>query len=388
MKLLCFANTDWYLYNYRMPIDLILKEKGYTIVMVSPPGKYVKNIKAAGFRWRPITMSRCGMNPLRESSTIRQLTNIYEEEKPDIVHHFTIKCNLYGSIAARLAHVPIVIDSIAGLGYVFASPAIKARLLRPFGYWSYKLSLSNSKVIFQNTEDRFRFVSNNYVKEKDAYLIKSSGVDLAKFLPQPIPQDQINILLGSRMLWTKGIGEFVEAAKIVKKQYPQVNFLLAGDVDSGNPSSITPEKLRSWEDQGYVKWLGFQENMPELLKNCHLVCFPSKHTEGTPKFLIEAAATARPIITTQNRGCKEVVDDNVNGFLVPKGEHISLANAIFKLLNNRSLVEKMGMMSRIKAEKEFSLNKVAHDTHQVYSNALQELRENMLMPNLDFQPTN
>lgn len=385
MKLLCFANTDWYLYNYRMPIDKILKDKGYEITMVSPPGDYVKHIIDAGFQWIPIKMSRSGMSLLDESSTIKQLTHIYRQVKPDIVHHFTIKCNLYGALAARLSQVPIIIDSIAGLGYVFASPSIKAKMLRPFGYWSYKLSLSNSKVIFQNSEDQRRFIKKKYVKEKDAYLIRSSGVDLDKFQPQPIPRDSINILLGSRMLWTKGIGEFAEAARIVKQQYPFVNFLLAGDVDKGNPASIPAEKIRSWEKEEIVKWLGFQDDMCELLRNCHFVCFPSKHTEGTPKFLIEAAATARPIITTYNRGCTEVVEDNVNGFLVPKGDYLSLANAILKLLRDRSLIEKMGMMGRKKVEKDFSLTRVAEETHLVYQNALIERSEAMLMPELALQ---
>lgn len=382
MKLICFANTDWYLYNYRMPIDLILRDKGYETVMVSPPGDYVKEILKAGFHWIPIKMSRSGMNILNESNTIRQLIDIYKAQKPDIVHHFTIKCNLYGALAARLNHIPIIIDSIAGLGYVFASSSLKARILRPFGYWGYKYSLSNSKVIFQNSVDQTRFVMNKYVKEKDAFLIRSSGVDLDKFQPHPLPENQINILLGSRMLWTKGVGEYVNAARIVKHQYPHVNFLLAGDVDKGNPASIPLRKLRSWEKEGCVKWLGFQENMCELLKNCHFVCFPSKHTEGTPKFLIEAAATARPIITTYNRGCTEVVEDNVNGFLVPKGDYFSLADAISKLLRDKSLIEKMGVMGRRKVEKEFSLNRVAEETHFVYQSALTEYNRSILTQEL------
>jgi glycosyltransferase involved in cell wall biosynthesis len=386
MKLLCFANTDWYLYNYRMPIDLILKDKGYEIIMVSPPGDYVKHIINAGFQWIPIKMSRSGMNLLEEISTIKQLIDIYKIVKPDIVHHFTIKCNLYGALAARLSRVPIIIDSIAGLGYIFASPSLKAKILRPFGYWGYKLSLSNSKVIFQNSEDQSRFIKSKYVKTKDAHLIRSSGVDLIKFQPQPTPKDQINILLGSRMLWTKGIGEFVDAAKIVKLRYPFVNFLLAGDVDKANPASIPADKIRSWEKKGYIKWLGFQDNMPELLRNCHFVCFPSKHTEGTPKFLIEAAATARPIITTYNRGCTEVVKDNVNGLLVPKGDYIALADAILKLLRDRNLIDRMGIMGRKLVEKEFSLEKVAEETHLVYQTALIEHKQPLHVPVPMLQP--
>lgn len=385
MKLLSFANTDWYLYNYRMPIDTILRKKGYEIIMVSPPGEYSEKIVEAGFRWIPIKMSRSGLNLSEEISTIRQLLHIYKTEQPQIVHHFTIKCNLYGALAGKLSQVPIVIDSIAGLGYVFASPTLKAKMLRPFGYWSYRMSLAHSKVIFQNSEDRDNFIKRGYVKEKDAYLIRSSGVDLVKFLPQPFPKDHFNILLGSRMLWTKGIGEFVKAAKIVKQQHPGINFLLAGDVDPGNPASIPIERIRQWEAEGSVKWLGFQNNVPDLLSNSHIVCFPSKHTEGTPKFLVEAAACARPIITTMNRGCKEVVDEDINGYLVPKGDHISLANALLKLIKNESLMEKMGKLGREKAEREFSVERVAEETHSVYQNALREMSTTEFIPQITLQ---
>lgn len=369
MKLISFCNTDWYFYNYRLPIDNLLREKGYEVVVVCPPGEYVDKIEKSGFRWLPIRMSRSGVNPLYEIDTIVQLTKIYKEEKPDIVHHFTIKCNLYGAVAAKLAGVSSVVDSIAGLGYIFASKAAKARFLKPVGYWGYKQTLRFSKVIFQNSIDFQNFVDKRYVDSDSAYLIRSSGVDLRKFYPATFKKDCINIVLGSRMLWTKGIGEFVEAARMVKSKYPHVNLLLAGDIDPGNPASISKKQMMRWHQEGAVKWLGFQSNMPDLINECHVACFPSKHTEGTPKFLVEAAACGRPIITTNNRGCKEVVDEGKNGILIPKGDAKALALAITKFVENPVLIEKMGLHSRKKAEREFSIQKVAEETHGVYQEA-------------------
>lgn len=370
MKILSFSNTDWYLYNYRVPIDRLLRKKGYEIVMVSPAGNYTSKIIEAGFRWIPLKMSRSGLNILDKINTIRELVRIYEEEKPDIVHHFTIKCNLYGALAARMNDIPYVVNSIAGLGYVFASPSLNARMLKPLGYLGYKLSLMKSKVIFQNPDDLLSFVTNGYVEESNAYLIKSSGVDLSRFTPRPFPDTHVNVLLGSRMLWTKGIGEFVQAAELVRKNYPQVNFLLAGDIDRGNPASISRKQLLKWEASGNVRWLGFQENMAELINQCHIICYPSKHTEGTPKFLVEAAACGRPIITTDNRGCKEVVNEGENGYLVPKGDHKALAAAMARLISNPQLMESMGRRSRQIAEQEFSIESVAEKTHWVYNGAL------------------
>lgn len=366
MKLISLCNTDWYFYNYRLPVDNLLKCKGYEIVVVSPPGEYVEKIQKAGFRWRPIRMSRSGANPISEMDTIVQLVKIYQEERPDIVHHFTIKCNLYGAIAAKVAGITSVVNSIAGLGYIFASNAVKAKFLKPLGYWGYKRTLRFSKVIFQNSVDFKNFVEKGYVDDSSAYLIRSSGVDLIKFSPTPFQRDCVNILVGSRMLWTKGIGEFVEAARIVKAKYPHINLLLAGDVDPGNPASISKKQMGEWHEEGVVQWLGFQHNMAELINNCHVACFPSKHTEGTPKFLVEAAACGRPIITTNNRGCKEVVDVGKNGLLIPKGNASALAEAILTLVETPSLIEEMGRNSRRKAENEFSVQKVAEETHFVY----------------------
>ena len=372
MKLLALSNTDWYLYNYRMPIDKILRQHGYEVVLVCPPGPYVKKMQEAGFRWIPLTMSRSGLNVKQEAATIRRITAIYREEKPDIVHHFTIKCNLYGGIAARLAKVPVVVDSIAGLGYIYASSALKAQVLRPMCDQGYRLAMRRSKVIFQNSDDLQNFTQRRYVADKNAFLIKSSGVDLSLFSPTPFPDTPPTVLLGSRMLWTKGIKEFVEAARIVKKSYPEARFVLVGKPDPGNPASIPEAQMHQWVEEGTVQWLGFQTNMPELISRSHLICFPSKHTEGTPKFLVEAAASGRPIITTKNRGCKEVVREGGNGLLVPKGDSEALAQAIVSIISHQELMHAMGKASRLLAETEFDLTQVAEQTHQVYQSAIQE----------------
>jgi glycosyltransferase involved in cell wall biosynthesis len=366
-KILSFSNTAWYLSNYRLPIDRRLRERGWEIVMASPDDRFRPKIEAAGFRWREIRMSRSGINPIEESDTIRQVAKLLRQEKPDILHTFTMKGNINGSMGARLAGVTGVVNSIAGLGFVHSSNSFLARALRLPAQVMYRAALSRGRVIFQNGEDLEIFVRQGLVDRQRAALIRSSGVDTQEFRPNSERlEGPVRVLFAARLLWTKGLAELVSAVENVRARGIELELLVAGEPDPGNPESIPAEQLAKWEERGAIKRLGFHADMAALMATCHIVCFPSKHKEGTPRFLIEAAACGLPIITTRNRGCVEVVRDGVNGILVPVGDVVELAAALQKLVCSEDLRMQMGSEGRRIAEEEFSVEHVADRTEEVY----------------------
>lgn len=368
MKLVVFANTDWYLYNYRVPIDTLLRAKGVETVMVSPPGEFSDKIIEAGFKWYPVNMSRKGMNIFEELKTHRDLKAILEKEKPDAIHSFTIKGNVHGSLAAYKAKVPRIVNSITGLGYIHSSKSLKAWALRQVVNVLHRITLSKGKTIFQNHEDHHNFIKAGVVKKEEAYLIRSSGVDLTRFKPEPFPEgDKINVLFASRLLWIKGVQELVDAAKILKAKNSNINIQMVGLSDDGNPASVPQHLVEQWHKDGVIEYLGFSSDMPSLINNAHIVCFPSKQKEGTPKFLVEAAGCGRPIITTNNRGCTEVVVDGLNGFLVEVGEVAGLVEKLELLANDRALMAKMGDECLKIAKEQFDVVDVAYRSFDVYT---------------------
>lgn len=367
MKLVVFSNTDWYLYNYRVPIDLLLKEKGVETIMISPQGEFSEKIQEAGFKWYPVEMSRSGLNVLEERKTINQLAEILKKEAPDVIHSFTMKGNVNGTFAAVKAGVPKIVNSITGLGFIYSSNSLRARLLRPIARTAHKLTLGKGKTIFQNPEDYANFIRTKLVKEEDAFLIRSSGVDLTRFIPEPFPEgEQVKVLFASRLLWIKGVQELVDAARKLIERGKNIRIQVIGKGDDGNPASVPDEAIQKWVDEGVIDYLGFRTDIPELINRAHIVCFPSKQKEGTPKFLVEAAGCGRPIITTDNRGCTEVVEDGKNGFLVPIGDVDSLVEKIELLAGDRELMEKMGAESYTIAKEQFSVVDVANKTYDVY----------------------
>lgn len=371
-KILSFSNTAWYLSNYRLPIDLRLRDSGWEVVMASPDDRFRLKIEAAGFRWREIRMSRSGINPFEEIRTVRQIAAIIREEKPDIVHTFTMKGNVNGSLGARLAGVRRVVNSIAGLGFVYSSNAPLARALRLPSWLMYRAALSRGRVIFQNGEDLEIFVRQGMVAREKTTLIRSSGVDVREFSPpsmRPVG-GAVRVLYAARLLWTKGLGELVSAAAKLRERGIVMELLVAGEPDPGNPESIPASKLEEWENASLICRLGFESDMAGLMATCHMVCFPSKHKEGTPRFLVEAAAAGLPIITTRNRGCVEVVRDDVNGILVPVGGIPELVEALERLIGNAALRERMGAEGRRIAVEDFSVDQVASRTEVVYRELL------------------
>ncbi len=362
MKIILFANTDWYLYNFRLPLAQALKERGDTVLLLSPPGGYVERLESLGFRWERIELDRSGANPVKEGLAILRLWQLYRRERPDLVHHFTVKPVLYGSMAALLAGGSTIVNSVTGLGYVFTGNQNGLRILVS---QLYRLVLHRTWVIFQNPDDQAAFLSKGLVASDCMTLIRGSGVDTSRFLPMPEPQGIPVVILPARLLWDKGVGEFVEAARILKERGVRARFILAGDTDPGNPSAVPLGLLQEWQKQNLVEWLGWQEDMIEVYRQATLVSLPS-YREGLPKTLIEAAACGRAIVTTDVPGCREIVRQDENGLLVPAQDSIGLANALQRLIEDPLLRQKMAENGRRIAVNEFDVRQVVQSTLDFY----------------------
>lgn len=368
MKILLFANTDWYLYNFRLALALALRARGDEVVLVSPDGAYVSRLQELGFRWIGFPMARRGLNPLTEISTILRLFGLYRREKPDLAHQFTVKCVLYGSIACSLLGIHAVVNSVEGLGYVFTEGIGTRRWLRYLVMLIYRLILPPTWVIFQNPDDRSFFLKNHLVNPKRIIIIRSVGVDIRKFFPRPLLKGPPLVILPARLLWDKGVGEFVTAARQIRNAGLPARFALVGDNDDGNPASVHLAQLQDWEKEGVIEWWGWKENMEAVYEQAAIVCLPS-YREGLPKTLIEAAACGRPIITSDVPGCREVVRNGGNGLLVPVRDVGALTKALMDLLQSPNTRSQMGNCGRIIAEKEFSMDLVISQTFAFYKSS-------------------
>lgn len=372
MKVIFFANTDWYLFNFRLGLARYLKDKGAEVVFLSPPGEYAPLIAAAGFRWLALPMDRRSLNIFRELKLLKKIVQVYKAEKPDVVHNFTVKCVVYGSLAAQLAGIRGRINAVAGLGYIFSSESTKARLLKPLVKSLLRLALrgSQSQLILQNPDDLELFTRLGMIGAERIHLIKGSGVDTSRFAPfQRERGKRFRILLASRLLWEKGIREYVEGAWLLRGRADELEFLLAGSSDPGNPSAVPQRDIAQWDKEGLVKVLGHVEDMDAMMRTVDLVVLPSYYGEGVPRGLIEAAAMGLPIITTNAPGCREVVDDGVNGFLVPVKDEQALASKIEYLLDNPEVCLRFGAAGRQKVLEEFDEEIVFQKSWAVYQEA-------------------
>jgi glycosyltransferase involved in cell wall biosynthesis len=366
MKVILFANTDWYLFNFRLNIARTLRAKGAEVVLLSPPGDYAAKMQAEGFRWLPLPMSRKGMNPFAELQTLWRIKGVYQDEKPDVVHHFTVKCVLYGSIAAHLAGIRAIVNAVTGLGYIFSAPGLKGTLLRLLARVLYRYALHGSQVIFQNTEDRQTFINMRLLKPDAAHLIPGSGVNLGLFTPTPEPEGQPVVMFAARMLWEKGVGDFVEAAKMLKAEGVRARFVLVGDTYKDNPSAVPPQQLSAWNEEGIIEWWGWHDDMAKMLSQASIVCLPTYYKEGVPRVLTEAAAAGRAIVSSNIIGCREIVHEGINGLMVPPQNPSMLASALRKLIENPLERARMGHEGRKIAENYFAEERIVKKTFAVY----------------------
>jgi glycosyltransferase involved in cell wall biosynthesis len=327
-----------------------------------------RRIDDEGFVLCPLKWERGGINPFREAKALLALLSLYRRERPALVCHVALKPVLYGAWAARLASVPGVVNAVTGLGWAGSRDTRRAAFFH-FAFLrllKWTLGLSGSCATFQN-EDDARDLSNARLREASrAVIIRGSGVDTTRFLPSREPADVPLVMLAARMLWAKGIGEFIAAIKLLKERGAQARFALAGMIDDENPSHIPESQLQEWQEQHLIEWWGYRDDMPQVLALAHVVVLPTYYGEGLPKVLLEAAACARPIVATKVRGCSEIVRDGDNGFLVSPRDPESLAQAIRLLIEDPQLRARMGTRSREIVVEEFSSERIVQEYLAVF----------------------
>lgn len=349
-KVIIALNTAWNLYNFRAGLILALLEHGYEVVAIAPVDEYAKHLEALGCRFVPVPMDNRGTHPGRDFLLFCRFFLLLLKEKPSIYLSYTVKPNVYGSLAAHLLGIP-VINNISGLGAVFIRNGPLVRLVRCL----YRLALNRSaRVFFQNDDDREVFVSLGLVAQPITDRLPGSGIDLARFVPVPLPgRSPIRFLLIARMLWDKGVSEFVEAARLLKQRGVDAEFCLLGFLNVKNPAAISRQQMIDWVEEGAVNYLGVSAKVQEEIAKADCVVLPS-YREGTPRTLLEAAAMARPIVTTDAVGCREVVDDGINGYLCKVRDAADLADKMVRIIRmSHAERELMGLRGRIKVEKEF-----------------------------------
>jgi len=319
-------------------------------------------------------MSCSGFNPLDEFRTYRALRKLYREQRPDVVHHVTIKPVIYGTTAARRGNVYAVVNAVPGMGFVFTRRGSLAAIRRRVVNWLYRIALThpNMRVIFQNSQDMQGFLEHAIVAREEAVLIRGSGVNLAEFAMVPEPPGPPVFLLVARMLQHKGVREFVAAAQVLRQEYPSWRFQLVGDIDEGNPSSLGRLELLQWHEDGVIEWLGRRDDVAQRMAESHVVVLPS-YREGLPKSLLEASAAGRPMIATDVAGCSEVVRPHVNGLLVPARDAQSLAAAMQSLGLDAKQRQRYGLAARERAEAVFSIEDVVRHTFLLYRQLLAKL---------------
>jgi glycosyltransferase involved in cell wall biosynthesis len=373
MKVMLFANTAWYLFNFRLATAQRLVADGHDVLLVSPPDEHVPRLQAAGLRWRALPLHRASLNPLREAATLAALVDLLRAERPDVLHNFTVKCAVYGSLAARVTGVPAVINAIAGMGYVYAGSDLRARLLRPCVAWLLRSTLDRrrSLLVLQNPDDAVALVKAQLVDPLRVRVILGSGVDTARFTPAVRREGRLRVVLASRLLREKGVVEYVEAARMLKQAGRDIEFVLSGRTDPGNPHSIPEAWVRQWHQEGIVACLGHVDDMPSLLASADVMVLPSYYGEGVPRCLIEGAAAGLAVITTDRPGCREVVkQDGVDGLHVPCRNAAALARAIARLDDDRPLLRRLGARARRNAVECFDQAMVLERTLAVYDELL------------------
>ena len=368
-KLFIIVNVDWFFLSHRKDVTIAAQLAGWDVTVVTADTGKLKDIEAIGLKTIDLPMSRSGMNLQEELGTLNFLSKLYKRERPDVVHHVGMKTILWGTLAAKFAKVHGVVNAVSGLGGFFAedNKSMLAKVMPKVLKFSH--NRKNLLVIFQNHEDEAMYVKKGIIKIEQARFIKGSGVDLDTFCYTQEP-DSVNtavkVILTARMIAEKGIFLLTEAAERLRKDYQdRVEFLLVGGLDD-HPGAITKEQLEAVCDGKYIKWLGYRTDVKELLQQSHIVAFPSYYMEGLPKSLIEAAAIGRPIITTKSIGCKDTVDDGINGFLIEPKKVEPLVEKLRLLIDDAALRRKMGKAAREKAEQEFSLNAVIERHLDIY----------------------
>jgi len=345
-------NTSWNIFNFRLGLLHALQEKGYRIVCIAPRDDYSEKLEGLGFEYREIRINNKGTNPIEDIRLVGDFYGLFKALRPDVLLHYTIKPNIYGSMAAGLLGIP-VISNISGLGTVFLNDSLSSKIAKLL----YRAALRVPKrVFFQNAQDRDLFVHSKLVKAKKAGLLPGSGINTETFKPKTAPgkaKGRLRFLFIARLVRDKGLYEYVEAARKIKKLFPEVECAILGAYYPGNPTAISEAEMREWEAEGIVTYLGTSDDVASVIAEADCVVLPS-YREGLSRVLLEAAAMAKPIVTTDVPGCREVVDDGINGYLCRVKDAVSLAERMERIIGlGEEQRREMGAKGREKVVAEF-----------------------------------
>ena len=356
-KIALASNTSWSIYNFRLGLIRKLKDLGYEVHLIAPRDNFTAKLIAENFNFHELALNNYGTNPIREFSTMRQFSEIYKKIKPDLVFHYTIKPNIYGSIAAHYNKIPsIAITTGLGQLFNFKNPMVRMMTLRLYRYAS-KVS---KEVWFLNDNDRDVFVYKNIVNPKKTRILKGEGIDTNWFKPTEEKDfTRLRFLFAGRLIWDKGVNEFIEAANAIRSKYENIDFELVGFIDQTNPNAVPYEKILDWQKRGTIKYHGETTDIRPYLQAASCVVFPSYYREGVSRILMEAASMETPIITTDHVGCKNLVDHGRNGFLMKTK---STTDLVAKLENFIGLSDEdkmvMGKLGRQKMEREYKEERI------------------------------
>jgi glycosyltransferase involved in cell wall biosynthesis len=352
-KIVIVLNSSWNIINFRSGLIKALITKGFDVIAVAPEDKYAHLIKEMGCKFVPISMKAQGKNVFLDIFLLLKYIKIFYRESPDALLAFTIKPNIYASFAARILRIPRI-NNISGLGVVFINPGFLTMVVK----FLYKLAFKNANVVFfQNKDDFNYFIKLKITQAEQSRLIPGSGINLKNFkyakLIKPKNTGELSFLLIARLLWDKGIAEYVNAAKIVKSEFPNAKFFLLGPLDENNPSGISMNHIIQWEKDGHIQYLGTSDKVSEIVLLSDCVVLPS-YREGIPKSLLEGAAMGRPLIATNVAGCREVIDDGLNGLICMPKNAQDLADKMMMLIKlSHEERQFMGNEARKKVEIEF-----------------------------------
>ncbi len=344
------ANTSWNIYNFRLNLISALKEDGYCVSIIAPKGRYSNLLRQKGFDVYDLMLDNDSTKPIKELILFFHLLYLYRKIDPDIILQYTIKPNIYGNLAAFFLRKK-TINNISGLGTVFLGNRNRFKIAR----FIYKFTLRYSaKVFFQNTHDMKLFLDSGLVDKNIVEIIPGSGIDTDKFSPMPYNSKDFIFLFVGRLIKDKGIMEYIEAIKIVKKKYSNIRFQIAGSIYKNNPTAVDEKTVNKWVEDGLVEYLGYTSEIKEYIAKATCIVLPS-YREGLSRSLLEAASMAKPIVTTDVPGCKDIVDDGIHGFLCKVKDHVSLADAMIKMINlSKKERQKMGENGRKKVIEKFS----------------------------------
>ena len=364
--LLFLVTEDWTFWLHRLSTARAAREAGWDVAIAARVAAHGDRIRSEGFRLIRIGMRRRSLAPWRELAAIFELIRLYRRERPDLVHHVAMKPVIYGSLAAWIAGVPAVVNALTGMGYIFTSRELKARLLRPMIRLAFHwlLDRPNSRLIVQNSDDAAALAGAMVAKERVA-LIRGSGVDTEAFTPSDEPEGMPVAVMVSRMLRDKGVMELVAAARLLQRRAVPLRVVLVGWSDPENPTAISERDLKAWDAAGVIAWWGERSDIAEIWANSHIAVLPS-YREGLPGSLLEAAACGRPMVATDVPGCREIVQDGVTGLLVPPRDAESLAAALERLAGEKALRRRMGAAARDLVERALSDQVVAEQTLALY----------------------